>query len=416
LQLPIRDKDIFNIGIDGRPLQDNSRYRGIGRYVEYLLKYSTNNLSGKIKLNLLFDDNYCSILDESSIGFNNIDRIPTSQCWRSKIISFAILNKKLRSEVKSKTYFNKSYKNFLRKYDLFHFTSTYNIIHCKKIATPFIVTIYDLIPLIYKEEYFGDSIVAKRILYKYYLNSLKVLLNKAIAVITISENTKKDIISILGISSEKIHVIYLGIGSIFNPCLKNKKDELNKRFNINSPYLMYSGGMDYRKNLKITIEAFAKFIQTHKMDLKLIIAGKFEYKTKHLIQKANKLGIKNRVIFIDYISDYDLILLLNNAHLYLFLSLYEGFGFPPLEAMACKTPVLSSNTSCLPEILGDAAHYVDPADVDQIVEGIYTLLKETEYRNELVEKGYKHVKEFTPQKTAQKTIELYGQLYQSLLI
>jgi len=126
---------------------------------------------------------------------------------------------------------------------------------------------------------------------------------------------------------------------------------------------------------------------------------------------VKKLGIEQRVVFTEYLSDQDLVLLYNIADVFVFPTLYEGFGFPPLEAMACGTPVVTSNISSLPEIVGNAAVLVNPYKVDSIVDGVVTVLKNWDLRKNLIKKGFKQVKLFTWEKTAEQTVKVYEEVY-----
>jgi len=166
------------------------------------------------------------------------------------------------------------------------------------------------------------------------------------------------------------------------------------------PYLLYVGNAYPHKNLENLILAFRKIKQDN-FDLQLVLVGGDDYFYKKL--KKNN----NDVIFTGFIKDEDLNVLYNNAALYVFPSLYEGFGLPPLEAMKRGVPVASSNATCLPEVLGDAAIYFNPLDVDDMAEKIKKALLDEGLRKNLIQKGFEQIKKYSWQKMARETLEVY---------
>ena len=234
----------------------------------------------------------------------------------------------------------------------------------------------------------------------------KLMLNQAIRksdiVLTVSEFSKQEIIKYTGTQSD-IKVIYNGIEPHW---YKEQPVSLSKRDN----YILYVGNVKPHKNLVRAIKAFS-FLK--EKNLKFKIVGKkddFIMADKEVEKIARKLG--NRVEFTGYVRDSELKELYRKARLFLFPSLYEGFGLPPLEAMACGTPVIVSKVASLPEICGDAAYYVNPYDVNDIARGIEIVLKNEELQKELIQKGRKRVKLFSWEKSAKKLIEVIEEVVQ----
>ena len=178
------------------------------------------------------------------------------------------------------------------------------------------------------------------------------------------------------------------------------------QINVKKPYLLYVGNAFPHKNLERLIKAF-KVILASKPSLKLILVGKIDdfYKSFQILCK--KMGIEKNVIFAGRVSDKELKRLYQNALIYVFPSFCEGFGLPGLEAMENGLPVVSSDSSCLPEIYGDAALYFNPQNTEEMVKAILELSNNKELRDELIKRGYKKIKKFSWQKCAQETLEIY---------
>jgi len=288
--------------------------------------------------------------------------------------------------------------------DLIHFTSpTGSLTKIKD--TIYINTIYDLTPILHPETH-GKIMILH---YKYVLPRI---LKRSDAIITVSYNTKKDLVKYYNIPEEKIKVIYLGVDDIFKPL--NNKEELpiyiKKKFNISSPYLLYVGMIEPRKNLVRLIHAFDK-LKKEGFPHSLIIVGAIGWKYKEIFQLVDSLDHHRNIIFTGFVELNDLVKLYNCAEIFVYPSLYEGFGLPPLEAMACGTPVVTSNTSSIPEVVGDAALLIDPYNIDSIVQGVKRVLEDENLKNDLKNKGIRRAKEFNWAKTANKTCQTYKELH-----
>ncbi|MFN8443235.1 MAG: glycosyltransferase family 1 protein [Caldilineaceae bacterium] len=218
-------------------------------------------------------------------------------------------------------------------------------------------------------------------------------------VIAISQNTANDLQRIYSLSPTKIRVIAEGVREL--TCDVPTAPILEK-FGLTSPYVLYLGTIQPRKNLARVLEAFAQLQQRVEWDL--VLAGKPGWLSTSLYEKAQELGIKPRVRFLGYVSDTESTALLRNAHFFCLPSLFEGFGLPILEAQSVGVPVMTSNNSSIPEVAGDGALLVDPTDVDAIAQAMLQLSQDETLRQQLISAGYTNVKRFSWKKAAQETL------------
>jgi glycosyltransferase involved in cell wall biosynthesis len=227
----------------------------------------------------------------------------------------------------------------------------------------------------------------------FFLSSLK----NADHIITISNFIKQDLIMHFNIPSEKIITIYLGVDDKFHIIEKSKVLSVLNRYSINRPYILSVGTLEPKKNYIRLLNAYKAL----KTDLDLIIVGKKGWKANDIFKTIDSLGLKKRVKILGYIQNDYLPYLYNGAEVFIFPSLYEGFGLPLLEAMACGAPVICSNTSSLAEISGEAVLKFNPNSVDELVLRIEQLLNNSELKETLRNKGFTRAKQFSWDKTAQ---------------
>ncbi|MBI3601177.1 MAG: glycosyltransferase family 4 protein [Nitrospinae bacterium] len=271
---------------------------------------------------------------------------------------------------------------------------------------PYITTIHDLLFLV-TPEYTGWR-------YKPYNEVFKIfgrtVSKRAAAIIADSESSKRDIIKIFGVPEGKIHVVPLGISEEYKPVSDRGLIENTKKdYGITGRYILYVGNFKPHKNIGRLIEAFADTTQAlglELQDIKLVLGGKRDRFVSSLKELAEKLGIRDRIIFTDFIKDEDLPALYSGAEIFIYPSLYEGFGLPVLEAMACGTPVISSNTSSLPEVVGDSGILIDAKEPKNIAAAIIALLENDRQREILRGKGLARAKEFTVEKYSSKILSL----------
>ena len=224
-------------------------------------------------------------------------------------------------------------------------------------------------------------------------------------VITISEFSKQRIIATTGIDSSKISVTSLGVDKRF--CKKNLEEILlvRRKFNIPSPnYILCLGSLEPRKNLEKLLAAWSSLVDKIQDDIYLVVAG--GEGSKNVFQKLNLERNISRVKFLGHVEDSFLPALYSGAMIFAYPSVYEGFGLPPLEAMACGTPVLTGNLTSLPEVVGDCGVMVDPYDVDAIANGIFRLIEDGALRMDLSIRGINRASDFNWDNTSNLTLKI----------
>lgn len=275
--------------------------------------------------------------------------------------------------------------------ELLYSTTHHGSIFCKNQ----IVTVHDLAPLYFN---YRDSL-QRMLQVKYFKTILPLILKKAKKIIAISENTKKDIIKFYNIDENKVVRIYNGYDqNVFYPRY-NAYEYMLQKYKINSDYILAVGASNSNKNYESLLYAM-NLIKNKNIAL-LIIGGKKEYKDA-LKNLAKRLKIENKICFFDYISQEDLPYFYSAAKCLVYPSLYEGFGLPPLEAMACGCPVITSNVSSLPEVIGEAGIMVNPYSFEEIARAIDLVVSNENLRTEMIRKGFEQAKKFSWTKTAEE--------------
>jgi len=242
---------------------------------------------------------------------------------------------------------------------------------------------------------------------KWYKN-VPLYLKRADIVVTVSEYVKNSIVNNYKIPQEKIIVVYPGISETFR-IIENTTNGIDEKLNVYSPYILTVATSIERKNLKRLLHAFSIVIKKIK-NLNLVIIGNKENFEKGLSEEIKNFNLKGKIIFPGYLNSKKLVYYYNKAEVFVFPSLYEGFGFPVLEAMACGCPVISSNVSALPEITGSAAFLVNPYSPEEIAYAMEKVLVDRKKRNEMRKAGIEQAKKFSWEKTAEKMINLYNRI------
>jgi glycosyltransferase involved in cell wall biosynthesis len=268
-----------------------------------------------------------------------------------------------------------------------------------------VVSCLDVIPLVLP----GETSAKYRKFLKLAFKGMK----KADKILANSYYTKSDIVKHLGIDEKKIHVAYPPIRRIFKP-LNRIPDEFYAKYNVDKKkkYLLYVGALDLpRKNLKTVLESF-KLINREYKAVNLLLVGYTTLKGKmeELKGRIDELNLTGTVKIITDVPDDDLVAFYNLAEIFLFPSLYEGFGLPPLEAMACKTPVIASHVASMPEVLGNAALYADPLCHEEIARQAEMLFFNEDLRHELVEAGVSRAEKYSWGAYCNETLKLYKEL------
>lgn len=254
---------------------------------------------------------------------------------------------------------------------------------------------------------------------KFYLNkATEYAVGHATHLIAVSESTKKDLISKLHCDTEKISVIHegydrekfkvpFGSSSGRGQSSKFKVAKMRKKYGINGDYILFVGTIQPRKNLQRLIQAFAEILTPN---ISLVIVGRPGWMCEKIYAAPEKFGVADKVKFLNYVPKEDLPLFYQNALCFILPSLYEGFGLPVLEAMACGCPVIASKTSSLSEVVGAAGLLVDPYDINDITKNLECIIENVQLRRELVRKGLEQVKKFSWEKCARETLKVLGKI------
>jgi glycosyltransferase involved in cell wall biosynthesis len=289
-----------------------------------------------------------------------------------------------------------------------------DLLHCPYWSNPVwspwptVVTVHDVIQFVLPE-------YAWRKISRLYFGLVSAGARRADAVITVSECSKRDIEKLLGLPPERIHVI----GNAVDASLFPVRDpwllaNVRERYGIGPRFVLYFGGFDLRKNVPRLIQAYARLPERLRREYQLVIAGRYQHLGHPLYPDprvtVHSLGLEGNVVFTGQIREQDKGPLYSAATLFAFPSLYEGFGMTPLEAMACGTPVVTSNRSALPEVVGDAGVLVDPYDTDAIAQALAEALENTGLREELSRRGLERARRFTWPQVAEQTVRVYKEI------
>ncbi|MBW9223589.1 glycosyltransferase family 4 protein [Methanothermococcus sp. SCGC AD-155-E23] len=291
----------------------------------------------------------------------------------------------------------------LEKHDLDIIHNPYQVPTLFKFKQKYVITVHDLIQILFPKE-------VKPLVYLVQKIMLPKTLRMADKIISVSYHTKRDLIKYLKIPEDKIEVIYHGVDEDYKPLPEKEVEMIKKKYNITTPFILYVGSLKPLKNIPTLIKAYYK-LRKQGLEYKLVITGKKRWKYREIFKLINKLNLQKDVIFTGYVPREDLPALYNAADLFVSPSLYEGFGLPPLEAMACGTPVITSNTSSLPEVVGDAGIMVDPYDVDGLAKAMYEVLTNDGLREELRKRGLERAKLFNWKKCAEEHLRVYEEVY-----
>ncbi|MBT6049820.1 MAG: glycosyltransferase [Candidatus Scalindua sp.] len=280
--------------------------------------------------------------------------------------------------------------------DLFHYTD--HALSLFQSPQQVIITVHDIAYI-----RFPDLLNKSRQIYKKYI--LRESIKRASIIVADSYSTKRDIVEFFGINEEKIKVVHLGVESRFRPIGNVKEYRLKNK--LHSKMILNVGTLEPRKNVITLMKAFKKLREKGFEAYKLVIAGEKGWLYTQIFKEVEHSGLKNEILFLGVVKDEDLPALYNCADIFVYPSLYEGFGLPPLEAMACGIPVVTSNTSSLPEVIGDAGIMVDPDDVNSLCETMCNLLTDKELRCQMSKNGLKRAKLFSWEKAANEILEIY---------
>lgn len=280
-------------------------------------------------------------------------------------------------------------------------------------SCPMVITVHDMMDLFYNDAFSHHPFYIDFALRAFFRFAIPRTVSKATKIIAVSENTKRDIIKYLHTPNEKVKVVLHGVEETFRPIQDEKLwRKVRKKYRLPERYVLYLGSTKPYKNLGNALEAFAKLkrLEDNPEDIRLVIGGLRHFTRSNLDEKIENYGIETDVVNIGYVAEEDLPVVYSMAELFLFPSLWEGFGLPALEAMACGVPVVTSNTSSLPEVVGDAGILVNPEDTNAIARGMQRLLNDRILKKKLAKKSIERARRFSWEEAAKKTLQIYHEI------
>jgi len=286
----------------------------------------------------------------------------------------------------------------LKKVDVFH--SIHYSFPLLTFGRKRIVTVHDLTFFIFPELH----TFVKRYYFRLFIHLAARIADQ---IICASKSTQTDLIDLSGIQQDKIKIINLAKTNWDNSLFTDKNfNTLKNKFSIKDEFLLFVGMIEPRKNLDKLVMAFDKLRKEYDK-YQLVIAGPKGWHYESLFRLIDTLEFKDKILFTGYINDNEKAILMKNAKIFVYPSLYEGFGLPVLEAMSLGVPAITSNVSAMPEIAGDAAVLINPESVDELYEGIKKLIEDKQFYNEMKEKAVFRASQFSWEKTAKETVEIY---------
>lgn len=373
----------MRIGINGHLLSFEETYRqaGVSRYIEVLLR----QLPGVAPNDEL-------VVFSGPVDAEDARRFDPKIEWRQSRLPTA--------KPPARIVWEQTAGPFAAKragIDVMHFPV--NVVSLPPSA-PQVVTVHDL-----AFHHFPEQYPAAKQRYLRLMTRLSV--SRARRVIAVSEATRQDIIRLYGLPPERIVTVPNGIGDEMQPLPADEVAEFRREQGLPEDFFLFLGTLQPRKNLETLLRAYATI--TNEVDWPLIVAGGTGWQFDHIFQLVRQLGLVERVRFTGYVAGQQLPLWYNAATLFVYPSLYEGFGLPVLEAMACGTPVIAANTSSLPEVVGDAGMLVDPRSVRSLASTMLMVARDGDLRQQLGLRGRERAREFSWTRTAELTVEVYRQ-------
>jgi glycosyltransferase involved in cell wall biosynthesis len=362
------------IGIDARKLGDF----GIGTYIENLIR-ALAAVDRENRYVLFVGPNGREILDDLPQSFELV--LETSPVYSIREL-IALSRKAARYEL-----------------DLYHATHYVlpAVLRCNVV-----VTIHDIIHLLYPE------FLPNRLAFLYAQRMIRRSLTRGDRILADSWNTKSDLMSYFETDGRKIEVVYPGVADLFRQRLDPEEIRaVLARHQIRRPYILFVGNPKPHKNLNNVLDSFAEVVRRDAFAGDLICVGGRDENQHRIAHHAQRLGIEDRVLLLGHVPEESLPAIYQGAALFLYPTLYEGFGLPVVEAMASGVPVVTSNTSSLKEVAEGYAHLVDPLDVPQMTRAVIDCLQDDERRRRLIRAGYERADQFHWQGAAEQTLAVY---------
>ncbi len=287
-----------------------------------------------------------------------------------------------------------------------------DVVHCTEhllvptAHVPTVLTVHDVVYVTHPEWHLPWN-------HRFLRLAMPRFVRGADAIIAVSDYTRRDVVSLLHADPAKVHVIHEGVDARFQPVREPEAlAEVRTRYHLRPPYILYVGAIEPRKNLPMLLRAFAALCHEPGFQHQLVIAGGKGWLYDEVFATASGLGLGDRCLFPGHVPDQDLPALYSAADIFTFPAYFEGFGLPPLEAMACGTPVVSSGAASLPEVVGEAGILLSPYDERAWVEALRRLAGDGALHQRLSALGLAQARRFTWQETARQTVEVYRRVAQ----
>lgn len=382
----------MRIGIDGRNLKTN---RAIFRYTKNLLNW----------LSIIDKNNEYLLFMEGEQALSEINYLNLSLNWRLVKAPGKIV---LRDHWFFKKFIDK------QKLDIFFHPDNTEFLNCHPRS---VVTIHDVIPFLLPEFSLSQKFVLRWRQELYLKLQRKAIKNSARHIIAVSENTKKDAIGVFGLKGESISVIYEAAEEAYKPAGPDEIAKVKGEYGLSGDYIFCHAGFSSYKNILLLVTAFADFSRLVP-GVSLVLGGTYNRKDSYQRQifgEINKRLLNDRVIFTGFIKESKLPSVYSGAKLFVYPSLYEGFGLPILEAQACGVPVLCSGVSSLPEISGSGAEFFDPNDASDLLNKMLKIYRSGLISKDLVTQGFLNAGKFSWKKAAEQTLEVFESVFKKKL-
>lgn len=290
--------------------------------------------------------------------------------------------------------------------DVVHST-TYSAPRLRDRKKRLVATIYDLTVITHPECHRRQNV---RICVK----GIRDALRYADAIIAISEHTKRDMIEHLKCPAELISVTHLAADPMYHPVDDPAvRKRVRDKYGLPERYILFIGSLEPRKNVSTLIHSYSRLPERLKREFSLVVAGAKGWKNSDIYSTVKKIGVEDKVRFAGYIDKDDISAVYSMATVFVYPSLYEGFGLPILEAMACGTPVITSNTSSMPEVAGTAAEFITPTDTEEITEALRRVLEDETLMLDMRRRGLERSSKFTWERCARETLEVYKKVFEA---
>lgn len=410
----LKGKNAMRIGIDARLLHEALAHSDEMEMLGGIANYSYRLIKSLIKIDseneyiiFVHRDRSFKHLRQLTNGYKNIEFRLLPPPWRNSLVKKVRLSSSMLNFQERLCIIPKIRRERL---DVFH-SLHQGVRPYPETALATVVTIHDLICSVFPEQFFDSELA------KWRWNRHVKKLSQADVIVAISENTKVDVIKYAKTGPEKIRIIHYGLAKEFQP-VRNQKliSYVLNRYKINSPFMLYVGGLQPNKNVGRVLQAYQCLREKIRTNIGLVLVGEFKFYPKYLPEFNNlldSLHVRRCITLPGWIPPSDLVKVYSAASLLVHPALYEGFGFTPLEAMACGCPVIVSRAASLPEVVGDAGLYVNPYTIGEIISAMERLITDGELRNKLIEKGLQRAKLFSWERTAKQTLSVYEEVFQS---